>query len=76
MQQLVNNMCIPTYRGTRPTGGITVHTLSIQEAVVVEARDAGQLAGAAQGADEDVQRPHVVTYHISVDWREETVCRW
>lgn len=57
-----------TYGGACPLEDVAVQAASLQEVLVTRARDPDQRAGAVQRAHVDVQRPHVVAYHIAVHW--------
>jgi len=62
------NWCSLTYRGTCPPEDVAVQTAPLQEVLITGARDPRQRARAVQRAHVDLQRPHVVTYHITVHW--------
>lgn len=50
---------------------VAVETLALQEFLVAVARDPHQRAGAVESTYVYVQRPHVITYHIVVNWKLE-----
>ena len=58
-----------TYGWTSPLEDITVQTASHQELIIAGTRDPNQWARAVQRAHVDVQRPHVVTDHITIHWK-------
>lgn len=65
----ITSKCFPTYSWTCPLEDVTVHTVSLQEVLIGEAWDPYQGARAIQRANVDMQRPHVVTYHIAIHWK-------
>lgn len=58
-----------TYGGAFSFEDVTVEASALEKFLVAVTWDPRQLAGAVERADVDVQRPHVITYHVAIHWK-------